>query len=498
MSELNELQAGMPIVWGGNQVTTVPAELADAFAAGDRLVVVQTTGDLLHLPADVVAISQGAVGAAVDAFDQMGTVSDDAITNFFNAFADRLANDVAFAPIAAANEADKAKAKERGRSTTRLELTDTMRADMIDGLRGWAEQPSGRGDVVETVEHDGWTISQVRAGLGVVGFVFEGRPNVFADACGVIRSGNTVVFRIGSDALGTAEAIVKHALGPALAEAGLPAGAASLVASASRAAGHAMFSDERLSLAVARGSGAAVAQLGAVARQAGISVSLHGTGGAWMVASETADADRFAAVVEASLDRKVCNTLNTCCMLESEVERLLPAFLDGLDAAGLGRGFTSKLHIVDEYADRIPLDWYGQVEIGRAEGKVTEPRTSKISGDQLGNEWEWEDSPEVTLVIVDSVDQAIQLFNEQAPGFVISLISEDAAEQDRFFQRVDAPFVGDGFTRWVDGQYAFNRPELGLSNWEFGRLFGRGGVLSGDSVYTIRSRVNQSDPKLRR
>ena len=138
------------------------------------------------------------------------------------------------------------------------------------------------------------------------------------------------------------------------------------------------------------------------------------------------------------------------------------------------------------------------MEIGRAEGKVTEPRTSKISGDQLGNEWEWEDSPEVTLVIVDSVDQAIQLFNEQAPGFVISLISEDAAEQDRFFQRVDAPFVGDGFTRWVDGQYAFNRPELGLSNWEFGRLFGRGGVLSGDSVYTIRSRVNQSDPKLRR
>ena len=81
---------------------------------------------------------------------------------------------------------------------------------------------------------------------------------------------------------------------------------------------------------------------------------------------------------------------------------------------------------------------------------------------------------------------------------MISLLSEDQDEHDRFFQRVDAPFVGDGFTRWVDGQYAFNRPELGLSNGEFGRLFGRGGVLSGDSVFTVRSRVNQSDPQLRR
>ena len=51
------------------------------------------------------------------------------------------------------------------------------------------------------------------APLGVVGFVFEGRPNVFADATGVLRGGNTVVFRIGSDALGTARAIVRHAVG---------------------------------------------------------------------------------------------------------------------------------------------------------------------------------------------------------------------------------------------------------------------------------------------
>ncbi len=498
MAELDALTPGMPILYGGNKVTEVPESLANAFTPGDHVIVVQTTGDLLHVPADVAAIAHDSVSAAVEAFGQMGAVGDDQISSFFDAFADRLADDDVFAPIAAANAADIESAKERGRSTTRLELSTKMRNDMIAGLRGWADQPSGRGQVIESVDHDGWRIDQVRAGLGVVGFVFEGRPNVFADACGVLRSGNTVVFRIGSDALGTAQAIVEHALGPALASTGLPAGAASLVNSASRAAGHAMFSDDRLALAVARGSGAAVAQLGAVARQAGVSVSLHGTGGAWIVAGETADAERLGAVVEHSLDRKVCNTLNTCCIVRSAAERLVPVFLDALDRAGKNRGVTSKLHVVGDASDAVPAEWFDEVDIARAEGAAREPRTSRLEADQLGEEWEWEDSPEVTLVLVDSIEEAVSAFNSQAPRFVASLVSDDDADHDRFFNSVDAPFVGDGFTRWVDGQYAFNRPELGLSNWEFGRLFGRGGVLSGDSVYTLRARVTQTDPSVRR
>src|SRR5690606_22397685 len=140
----------------------------------------------------------------------------------------------------------------RGRSTTRLELTDRMRADMIESLRIW-EKTEVSTEPVEVVTHDGLRVEVHRAGLGVVGFVFEGRPNVFADATGVLRSGNTVVFRIGSDALGTARAIVEHALEPALDDAGLPAGAVSLVASPERSAGWAMFSDPRLAIAVARG-----------------------------------------------------------------------------------------------------------------------------------------------------------------------------------------------------------------------------------------------------
>jgi len=86
----------------------------------------------------------------------------------------------------------------------------------------------------------------------------------------------------------------------------------------------------------------------------------------------------------------------------------------------------------------------------------------------------------------------------RAPPASIWRLATDEAAQARFFAGVDAAFVGDGFTRWVDGQYAFDRPELGLANWQNGRLFGRGGVLSGDGVFTVRTRMRQTDPDLRR
>ena len=131
--------------------------------------------------------------------------------------------------------------------------------------------------------------------------------------------------------------------------------------------------------------------------------------------------------------------------------------------------------------------------VTRAEGVVEEPRADVVSEATLATEWEWEQTPEVSLKIVDDLDEGIDLFNRYSPQFIASLVSEDAAESERFYQRVNAPFVGDGHTRWVDGQKALNRPELGLSNWQNGRLFGRGGVLSGDSVYTVRTRVTSED-----
>lgn len=480
---LESLTAGQVIPFGGDRLVVVDEALATAFCPGDRLVVVHETGDLLHIPAAEHAISSAAVDAATEAFGALGSSDDESITRFFAIFAELLADDTVFAGIDAANRADVERANRRGRSTTRLELTPSMRRGMIDGLRVWRDSIGAREAVLSTTEHEAWTVETRRAPLGVVGFVFEGRPNVFADATGVLRTGNTVVFRIGSDALGTASAIMESAVRPALAGAGLPIGAVQLVESEAHAAGWALFSDGRLGLAVARGSGRAVAQLGAVARQHGVPVSLHGTGGAWMVVDSDADLDIVHGAVLHSLDRKVCNTLNVCCVVAAGVDRALPVVVGAAREAADRRGASLVIHAVPSARDRLD-------RIGAPWSPITE--------DQLGVEWEWENDPEMSLVVVESVDDAVRLFNRHSPRFTASLVSSDQAQHNRFYSSVDAPFVGNGFTRWVDGQFAFDQPELGLSNWQSGRLFARGGVLSGDSVYTVRTRATIRDHGLHR
>ena len=100
--------------------------------------------------------------------------------------------------------------------------------------------------------------------------------------------------------------------------------------------------------------------------------------------------------------------------------------------------------------------------------------------------------------MVKYVAAAIELCNRYSPQFIVSMVSEDDAEHQKVWHGLNAPFVGNGMTRWVDGQFALLRPELGLSNWQFGRLLGRSGILSGDSVYTVRLRATQHLSSLHR
>ena len=499
MNRLTSLRAGQVIVHGGDRFSVVSPELAAAFVDGDRLVVVHDDGALLRIPAAEHRIVDATVTTAIGAFSALAAVSDAQITEFFDHFAARLADDESFAPIALANADDVESARAADRFTTRLELTAAMRADMISGLHVWRDSDPSRDHVVSTVVHAGWTLESRRAPLGVVGFVFEGRPNVFADACGVLRTGNAVVFRIGSDALGTARAIVEHALGPAVTASGLPAGVVGLVDSPERSAGHALFSDPRVALAVARGSGAAVAQLGAVARQAGIPVSLHGTGGAWIIVGAHADAADVGFAIEYSLDRKVCNTLNCLVVVRDCATEVVPGALDALQRAARRRGAEPRLHVVEGSESYVPSGWpdaTARVVHGDARGGG--PIVDVIEQTALAVEWEWENSPEITLLVVDGIDDAVDAFNLHSPRFVASLISSDDHEHERFYAAVDAPFVGNGFTRWVDGQYALDRPELGLSNWQGGRMLGRGAILSGDGVHTIRYRAEVTDTSTHR
>lgn len=495
MTATPALQTGDRVLVG-TRLITVDETFASLLQEGDSILGVAATGQLRRIPAAVQALVNSAVDSALDGFSQLQTVEAGRVNEFFSLAAQRLSDDSIFSNVATANAADVASATTRGRSTTRLVLSPKMREDMIAAFRMWEDADMSSSTLLDTVEHDGWKVEQWKAPLGVIGFVFEGRPNVFADATGVLKGGNAVVFRIGSDALGTAVSIMKNIITPALHEAGLPNDCVVLLESMEHAAGWALFADQRLSLAVARGSGQAVAELGSIAQQAGVAASLHGTGGAWVIAGEKADASRFGDIVQYSLDRKVCNTANVICIPQSRAAELVPIVLASAERASAPRGTNARLHAVNDAEKFLPPSTI--IDVHRAEGVQTEQQITSSSVEELSHEFEWEENPEFFVVVVDDVKEAVQLFNQYSPQFVVSAVSESEDEREFVWSQCNAPFVGDGFTRWVDGQFALLRPELGLSNWQSGRLFARGGVLSGDSAYTIRLRVTQKDSSLHR
>jgi glutamate-5-semialdehyde dehydrogenase len=455
MSELSEIPAGTNVVVG-NRVLRMPE-----LRAGDRAIAVGRSGELVVISAQAYAEAELAVREAEAALTALSSCGAEAISAFFRGFAQRLADDTCWQAIEAANRADVASAEARGRSTTRLATNAKMRSAMVEGLLGWAEAPSRVGEVIEQREGPDYRIERRRAPLGVVAFVFEGRPNVFADGAGVLRSGNAAVMRIGGDALETALAIERHALVPALRAAGLPDASVRLVRSREHGAGQALFTLPAVRLAVARGSGATVALLGAIAEQHGIPASLHGTGGAWLYVESSAAPAAVENAIVNSLDRKVCNTLNVLLL-----ERAAVAQLGAVCERAL-RKVAAKVHVAQG-----------------SEGIVTGEQGYPLAA--LGREWEWEDTPELSFAVVDALPEAAQLINRHSPHFVASILSQRAGAFEAFYAAVDAPYVSNGFTRWVDGQWAWLRPELGLTNWERGRLLGRSGFLSGDDIYTVR------------
>lgn len=468
----------------GDRLVDLSPEMSSTLASGGRLVPLRSSGEVLVVSGHVRRLVDVAVSRASVAFGELQSVDEANVDRFFIEFAEAIEDDRRFQPVLTANEVDVETARSRGRSTGRLSISPKMRAEMAAGLRMWAGLDLGRLGRVSELSHAGWSVETWRAPLGVVAFVFEGRPNVFADATGVLKSGNAVVFRIGSDALGTARAIRDHLLEPSLKAAGLPDGVVGLVDSVEHAAGWALFDDDRVALAVARGSGPAVNQLGAIARQAGIPVSLHGTGGAWMVVGSTFDEERLASTIVHSLDRKVCNTLNTLVILDVNARSALDCVGRALEATAAAHEGGLVLHTDSAVAgDRLQSLRGVEVRVGPVDP---------------GHEWEWDQRPELTLITATDIDDAVGRFNQSSPRFVLSVVTTSEAEESAAWAASDAPFFGDGFTRWVDGQFALARPELGLANWQSGRLLGRGGVLSGDSVHTLRLRVRQSDPDLHR
>src|SRR5205823_4699699 len=138
---------------------------------------------------------------------------------------------------------------------------------------------------------------------------------------------------------------------------------------------------------------------------------------------------------------KVCNTLNVCCIHRARAGDLVAVFLDALRRAGERRGHGVKLHVTAGDETHIPAPWReARTRVRRADGDHDEAMVEILAEGDLGREWEWEETPEVSLKIVDDLDQAADLFNTYSPRFIACVITGDADARERFFARADAAF----------------------------------------------------------
>ena len=332
--------------------------------------------------------------------------------------------------IAAANEEDVAAAQGRldQGSIDRLRLDGSRISTLAKQLLELSSLPP------LTREEDSWQLENglrvfvQRIPVGVVGANFEARPNVAVDIAGqLLKSLNACVLRTGSAALRTVTTLVDEVLHPALAQAGLPPGAVGLVRSPEREGARLLVSlPELLPLVILRGSGETTAALAREAARHGVRTLAHAEGGGVLYIDAAADAAKAEQLVEASLDRLgVCNRLNLLL-----VDRAATGLLPGVQAV---------------------LDRLGVV--------VREPT-------KLGHEWanDADHIASVTVHVVDSLEQAVSLANDETSGLAAAIVTEDPAAADRFLSSYRGTVaLWNATTRFTDGFALTGAPETGIN-----------------------------------
>ena len=345
------------------------------------------------------------------------------------------------AEILLANEADCAAAEGR----LDAGMLDRLRLDerRVDQLAAQVEAmaalpPLERGAGTRTLAN-GLVVSERRIPIGTVGANFEARPNVALDVAGqLLKSLNTVVLRTGGAALRTVTVLVDDVLRPALEDAGLPGGAVGLVRSPDREGARVLVSLPKvLPLVILRGSGETTAELSRLAAESGVRALAHAEGGGVLYVHAAASREKALAIAEASLDRLgVCNRLNLL-LVDRGARELLPDLLALLDRLGLEARGTARV------------------------GEGVEPLDVR-----LGHEWanDADRVATVTLDLVDDLDEAVRLANEETSGLAAGIVTEDAEAAQRFLDgyRGTAAFWH-APTRYTDGFELTGAPETGIN-----------------------------------
>jgi glutamate-5-semialdehyde dehydrogenase len=347
--------------------------------------------------------------------------------------------------ILVANEADVEAAKSRLDEG----MLDRLRLDRarVDAMAKQVEavaaiEPLEREITSRTLEN-GLQISERRIPIGVVGVNFEARPNVALDVAGqLLKSLNTAVLRTGGAALRTVTVLVDDVLRPALQGAGLPRGAVGLVRSSDREGARVLVTmEERISLVILRGSGSTTAELAKLAAEHGVRTLAHAEGGGVLYVHPAAQRERARKMAEDMLDRLgVCNRLNLA-LVDRGASELLPELLEVFREKGVEVRGTKRA--IEAAGDGVlPLDR------------------------RLG--FEWANDPErvatVTLDVVDDLEEALRLANEETSGLAAGIVTDDGDAAERFLDgyRGTAAFWH-ATTRFTDGFELTGAPETGIN-----------------------------------
>ena len=337
------------------------------------------------------------------------------------------------------NLKDLASAKEKSIGSAlidRLELNDDRINSMISGLQVVSDLPDPVGEILEMgPTPSGIDISKMRVPLGVVGIIYESRPNVTADAAALcLKSGNSCLLRGGTEAI-LSNKIIWNCLQEGLENSGLPKGCIQLVETTDRQAVKALLHlDRYLDVIIPRG-GKGLVQL--IADESKVPVIKHLDGLCHVYIDESADLKKAEDIAFNAKTYRygICGAMETLLIHKNIAPELLPSLNERLNSAGVETRGCEKINQIISVTEAAEEDW---------------------STEYL--------APILSMKIVESIDEAIEHIEIYGSQHTDSIVSEDSNNVNLFFKKVDSSSVMHNLpTCWADGfEYGLGA-EVGIS-----------------------------------
>ncbi|MFN2644900.1 MAG: glutamate-5-semialdehyde dehydrogenase [Burkholderiales bacterium] len=397
---------------------------------------------------DVAALIRELGLAARGAARELARASTDVKNRALNAAASAIR--AGSKDILGANAGDLAQAKADGCDAAfidRLTLTPALIEQMARGVEEVARLPDPVGEISERRRQpSGIEVARMRVPLGVIGIIYESRPNVTADAAALcVKAGNACILRGGSEALESNRAIAA-CVRAGLEAAGLPAPAVQLVGTADRAAvGELIRLREYVDIIVPRGGKDLIERL---SRESRIPMIKHLDGVCHVYIDERADADMAVRIADNAKTQRygTCNTMETLLVAQSMAPKVLPRIGEIYGAKG-----------VEMRADEAARKWL--------------PAAKAATERDYYTEWL---APIVSIRVVKGLDEAIEHIGRYGSQHTDAIVTNDAERASRFLREVDSSSVmWNASTRFADGYEYGLGAEIGIST---DKLHARGPV----------------------